>query len=302
MIHYRSTWKLSASLLMLILAAGSTGSGQRFDYGLNTARYARGQNVAPIFEGWEQNPDGSFDMVFGYLNRNYEEELDIPIGPNNNIEPGGPDHGQPTFFGTRRHGHQFRVRVPKDWGTEKRLVWTLTVAGRTEKANAFLLPEWEINDQALAGHLGGVGTAPDVGENKAPDIRLGPDQTITLPSTLTLTALVSDDGLPEEGRLSGSHPGERLRFPRLVASEARSLGSRLWVEWVKWRGPAGATVMFDSAVSPVNDGNATTMVSFDAPGEYVLKGFAFDRLLMTPSDGLSVTVRPSPQTRSGKGP
>ena len=291
MMHNRSLWKLSTSLLMLILAAGSSGSGQRFDYGLNTVRYARGQNVAPVFEGWRRNPDGSFDMAFGYLNRNYEEELDIPIGPNNNIEPGGPHRGQPTFFGTRRHGHQFRVRVPKDWSTEKRLVWTLTVRGRTEKANAFLLPEWEINDQALAGFLGGVGAAPDVGENKAPNIRLGPDQMITLPSTLTLTALVSDDGLPEEPR-----------FPRLAASEARSLGSRLWVQWVTWRRPAGAAVVFDSAVSPVNEGKATTMVSFAAPGEYVLKGFVFDGLLMTPSDGLSVTVNPSPQTRSGKGP
>ena len=44
-------------------------------------KYARGQNVAPAFEGWEQNPDGSYNFVFGYLNRNYEEEVDIPIGP-----------------------------------------------------------------------------------------------------------------------------------------------------------------------------------------------------------------------------
>ena len=34
--------------------------------------YHSGQNVQPVFEGWEQNPDGSFNMVFGYLNRNYE--------------------------------------------------------------------------------------------------------------------------------------------------------------------------------------------------------------------------------------
>ena len=74
-------------------------------------KYARGQNVAPAFEGWEQNPDGSYNFVFGYLNRNYEEEVDIPIGPNNNIEPGG-DRGQPTHFYPRRQRFVFRDHEP----------------------------------------------------------------------------------------------------------------------------------------------------------------------------------------------
>src|SRR5260221_8641442 len=52
-------------------------------------QYSRGQNVAPVFEGWEHNPDGTFNMVFGYLNRNYEEEVDIPIGAENTISMGG---------------------------------------------------------------------------------------------------------------------------------------------------------------------------------------------------------------------
>ncbi len=34
-------------------------------------QYRRGQNVQPVFEGWERNDDGSFNLVFGYLNRNY---------------------------------------------------------------------------------------------------------------------------------------------------------------------------------------------------------------------------------------
>ena len=49
---------------------------------LTGVRYATGQNVAPVFEGWEKNPDGSFSFVFGYLNRNYEEEPEIPVGSN----------------------------------------------------------------------------------------------------------------------------------------------------------------------------------------------------------------------------
>src|SRR5712672_909144 len=49
--------------------------------------YASGQDVVPAFEGWEKNADGSFNMVFGYMNRNYEEEIDLPVGADNMIEP-----------------------------------------------------------------------------------------------------------------------------------------------------------------------------------------------------------------------
>ena len=61
-------------------------------------KFARGQDVVPSFDGWMKNADGSFTMVFGYLNRNYEEEPVIPAGPDNKIEPGVPDRGQPTDY------------------------------------------------------------------------------------------------------------------------------------------------------------------------------------------------------------
>src|SRR5205814_4801582 len=95
--------------------------------------YARGQNVSPAYEGWEENPDGSFNFLFGYMNRNWQEELDVPIGPDNTIEPGGPDLGQPTHFLPRRNRFVFKVHVPKDWG-DKEMIWTLTTRGKTEKA------------------------------------------------------------------------------------------------------------------------------------------------------------------------
>src|SRR5215470_13449638 len=69
---------------------------------LAQTRFASGQDVVPAFEGWERNPDGSFNMVFGYMNRNYEQELDIPVGADNMIEPGLADQGQPTHFYVRR--------------------------------------------------------------------------------------------------------------------------------------------------------------------------------------------------------
>ena len=69
---------------------------------VHAQRYASGQTIAAVFEGWERRPDGSFDMVFGYMNRNYEEILDVPLGPDNKLEPGGLDQGQPTHFFPRR--------------------------------------------------------------------------------------------------------------------------------------------------------------------------------------------------------
>ena len=57
-----------------------------------------GQSVTGAYEGWFKNPDGSFSLLLGYYNRNLKQPLDIPVGPNNRIEPGGPDRGQPTHF------------------------------------------------------------------------------------------------------------------------------------------------------------------------------------------------------------
>src|SRR5271169_2558993 len=87
-------------------------------------RHWTGQGVAPVYEGFDVNADGTFNMWFGYMNHNYEEEPDIPIGPNNTFEPGG-DRGQPTHFSIRRHKDVFKVVVPADFG-DQRLVWTPT--------------------------------------------------------------------------------------------------------------------------------------------------------------------------------
>jgi len=91
-------------------------------------RHWNGQGLAPVYEGFDINPDGTFNMWFGYMNRNYEEELDIQVGADNRFEP-GDDRGQPTHFDTRRHKDVFRVVVPKDFGENSKLVWALTVHG-----------------------------------------------------------------------------------------------------------------------------------------------------------------------------
>jgi hypothetical protein len=90
---------------------------------------ATGGPVVPIFEGWFPNPDGSYQLCFGYFNTNTKATFDIPVGPNNYIEPAEFNGLQPTHFmpqpdGGRRHYCVLSVTVPEDWG-EQDLVWTL---------------------------------------------------------------------------------------------------------------------------------------------------------------------------------
>ena len=46
-----------------------------------------GDEVAPFFEGWYRNDDGTFTLSFGFFNLNSRQILDIPLGPENFIEP-----------------------------------------------------------------------------------------------------------------------------------------------------------------------------------------------------------------------
>src|SRR3979409_733393 len=130
--------------LALVLSAIVTSPllAQQTASQLANLRHWSGQGVAPVYEGYDVNTDGSFNMWFGYMNRNYEEELDIPVGPENKFEPGG-DRGQPTHFVVRRHKDVFKVVVPKDFGDQK-LIWTLTAHGQTNQVSGTLKQVWMI--------------------------------------------------------------------------------------------------------------------------------------------------------------
>ena len=104
------------------------------------------------------NEDGSYTLYFGYMNPNWEEQLDVPVGPDNKIEPGGPDQGQPTHFYPRRNPFLFTIHVPKDFG-EKEIIWTLTSNGRTKKAYASLKTDYQIDKQVISTEIGGDGVA-----------------------------------------------------------------------------------------------------------------------------------------------
>jgi hypothetical protein len=94
---------LSAVIVVTVGVVG-LGSQEKYPTAIPQTKFVSGQDIQPYFEGWIKNADGSFDMVFGYMNRNWQEELAIAAGPDNTIDPGGPDRGQPTYFLPRRQG------------------------------------------------------------------------------------------------------------------------------------------------------------------------------------------------------
>ena len=162
--------------------------------------YSSGQIVSPAYEGWQQNEDGSSSFVFGYMNSNWLEELDVPAGPDNNIEPGGPDQGQPTHFLPRRNRFIFTVRVPKDFG-QKEMIWTLTTHGKTVKAYASLKTDYVLENIDLMSERGtlGAGTSsPEIRANKPPDLKIEGAKTRSVKAgqPLAIVARVTDDGVP----------------------------------------------------------------------------------------------------------
>jgi hypothetical protein len=246
-------------------------------------QYARGQNVAPVFEGWERNPDGTFSMVFGYLNRNFEEELDIPVGSANSVSLGAEsagDRGQPTHFYPRRQRFLFRVVVPKDWDKQQKVIWTLTSHGKTDQAKGWLQPVWELSQDVIVENMGGGVPDPN---NQPPSLSIGDVATVALPDGAALTATATDDGLPKPYRRTPSNP-DRDSQPR------RPRGVQ--IKWIQYRGPGKAT--FDPASSAVLYGEPVRLaskVSFSAPGTYVLRATADDGQLFTSRD-VTVTVNP----------
>ena len=178
------------ALFLGTLATPADSSGQT---------YARGQNVAPAFEGWEQNEDGSFNFLFGYMNRNWLEEIDVSVGEDNMFSPGPADRGQPTHFLPRRNRFVFKVRVPADWG-EKELVWTLTSHGVTEKAYATLRPDYIVDNTVIMSETGALGAGSSNAEmraNQPPTLTLEGERTreATVGETIAVSLMVEDDGL-----------------------------------------------------------------------------------------------------------
>ena len=226
-----------------------------------------GERVTAAYEGWFPNPDGSFSMLFGYFNQNFKEEPDIPIGPDNRIEPGGPDQGQPTHFLTRRRWGVFTVTVPADFATKK-LTWTIVANGKQTQIPARLDPLWLVSPLKDATN----NTPPFIAFSEQGPFTQGPRGQTTpltthLPSALTLTVWVADDANVAAGATPPKSPP-------------------VTISWSKFRGPGSVTfssdrptvekIDFKPPEGTVFTGKATTTASFDQPGEYVLQVVAND--------------------------
>ena len=118
--------------------------------------------------------------------------------------------------------------------------------------------------------------------NKPPSIGIAPVQAASVASPLTLTALVTDDGLPKPRPLPKTPPTGQINTT--VGSQPRGLT----ISWMQYRGPA--KVVFEPAGRmAVKDGQAVTKAHFAAPGTYILRATANDGALSTKTD-LTVTV------------
>ncbi len=156
----------------LLLPASAWAQAQQMSISaIAPTRHWTGQGVTPVYEGFDINPDGSYNFWFGYLNRNFEEDIDLPAGPDNRIEPGGPDRGQPTHFEVRRHKDVFKVTVAKDFPRTQRLTWTLNVHGQALSVQGSLDSVWQI-DRLRTTRGGNIN---DVNSNLPPKVDVTPD-------------------------------------------------------------------------------------------------------------------------------
>ena len=228
-----------------------------------------GQSVTAAFEGWFANADGSFSILLGYFNRNTKEELDIPIGPNNKIEPGGPDQGQPTHFLPRRQWGMFAVKVPKDFGNKK-VTWTLTANGVTTSIPVGLDPLWEISPfKTTEGN-----TPPFVGFSESGPFAQGPPgaftkATATVGVPLPITVFAADDAYmnPALAVFFGRMPAVNLTFAKFRGEGEITFSNPR---------PPVAAAEYSTPPNVKFHGKASTTATFGAPGEYIIRFNAND--------------------------
>lgn len=230
-----------------------------------------GQGVTPAFEGWYANPDGSSNILVGYYNRNLKEVIEIPVGPNNRVEPGGPDRGQPTHFDPGRQWGVFTIKVPKGFGPDQKITWTISANGKTVSIPLSLNPLWVISPFSDAT----ANTPPFIGFQESGPFQQGPpvgvanSATVSLQENLPLTVWVADDA----------------KVPPSFAAFAKMIPA-VTVTWTKFRGPGAVKfaaerpkvekVDFKAPEGTSFTGKASTTASFGEPGEYIIEVTAND--------------------------
>ena len=251
-MRVRTRWLSYAALAALCTAVPAAAQpGERYQLGPSVPG---GAGVAPYFDGWYANPDGSVTLSFGFMNRNASGAVDIPIGPDNAIEPAQFNGSQPTHFpvvrysafGGRRERGAFAITVPK--GHTGDVVWTLRHNGVT-----YSVPGRATSDYYKLSYT------PQAAGSMMPVVRFAPD------------------GPPSNGR-AGVTAGP------LTVGVGASLDIRVWMEdrgerdpipvnmlWFKHQGPGEVTFEPRTAKTAPGGGQAVTSVRFSAPGEYMLR-------------------------------
>src|SRR5262245_62008073 len=301
--------------LMAVIAVGCwvvVGAGQQVPLPTHTPLPLEplgniNEAIFPALEGWGPHKDGANVILLGYFNRNKEQEIDIPIGPNNKIEPGGPDYGQPTHFETGRKYGVFAIQVPKDFGTKK-LTWTITANGQTSTVSFWLNPPYWVDFFKNTAN-----------ENEPPVMKFAENgPTMTGPPRGIAANLTGSPWKPVElkfwaadkpAKSSGSEAGRGAGRGRGDGDAARGRGrgpdpsvaiiggqvitgrgpaggggggrgntppADIRVSWHKHRGPGDVTYDTDE-IRLMNKGDANlfleakTNAYFSEPGEYILR-------------------------------
>jgi hypothetical protein len=233
-----------------------------------------GQRVVPFFDGWYANPDGTATFSFGYSNLNQEELIEIPLGPDNFIEPKEFDGRQPTSFppivpepteggrgrgGDRRDRERgvFTVTVPA--GFKGDVVWTLrhrgqihSVPART-KTGAYQL-RWPMAMGSIPPLLRFKADGP---AGRGPTGIYGDPMKTSVSTPLSLSFSVVDDSKREKDPIEIK--------PREAPKAAIN------VAWFKHAGPG--PIEFNPAKSGLAElsGTSTTTATFKQPGEYIVR-------------------------------
>ncbi|TDI20048.1 MAG: hypothetical protein E2P06_15805 [Acidobacteria bacterium] len=212
-ISFLNTMRSAGCTLLLVTVAmlwTQQGTGAQLTY-------RSGQPVSAAYEGWEEDPDGSRYFLFGYMNANWDEEPDVPVGPDNYFvfgEPGAggadaeafdpavADQGQPTHFLPRRNRFVFRVPIPDGFRESDEVIWTLSTHGKTVSAYASLRLDYRVDSMVKASEQGAIGagtTNPTIRANTAPELSVEGEttRTVRVGEPLMLVAFASDDGVPK---------------------------------------------------------------------------------------------------------
>ena len=270
-----------------------------------------GEAIFPAFEGHGQNKQGQTVLLLGYFNRNRDQPIDIPIGPDNRIEPGGPDFGQPTHFQPGRQWGVFGIAAAKDMGT-KRLTWTLTANGKVSVVSFWLNPAYVLDffkHPASGNEPPVIRFAADGPTMTGPPTTVAQTLTGTVGQPVTLKLWASDNpetydpteglsdaaraattrgrGADAAGRGAAAARGAAAQNFDLTAAAGRGgVGGRggrgggppadVSIAWKKYRGPGNVKVA-DDPIRLLNKGDhkavmeATTTATFSAPGEYWMR-------------------------------